>query len=285
MAGNAVVLKPCEVTPVLRRPRRGLPPRGRASRRTSPGRPGRRPDRRRSSSRPASDKVSFTGSVATGRKRRRDLRPQADPVHPRARRQGRDDRLPRRRPRPGRRGRAARLLHEHRPVLLRHRAHLRRRGGLRRRSSQKVVAARARSCGRGTRARCDIGAMFWDRQMDIIEDHIGDAVAKGAKVHVGGRRKPALKGLYSSRPWSSTSTTTWRSCATRPSARSSPSRRCATRKRRSGSRTTPRTGSTATSGRRTSPEGAARRAHRDRRRQRQRHGDDLRRSPRRPSAA
>ncbi|MBM4384444.1 MAG: aldehyde dehydrogenase family protein [Deltaproteobacteria bacterium] len=42
----------------------------------------------------------------------------------------------------------------------------------------------------------DVGAVFWDKQMSIIERHMDDAVAKGAKVLVGGRRNPALKGLY-----------------------------------------------------------------------------------------
>jgi succinate-semialdehyde dehydrogenase/glutarate-semialdehyde dehydrogenase len=42
----------------------------------------------------------------------------------------------------------------------------------------------------------DVGAVFWDKQMSIIERHMADAVAKGAKVLVGGRRNPALKGLY-----------------------------------------------------------------------------------------
>jgi len=42
----------------------------------------------------------------------------------------------------------------------------------------------------------DVGAVFWDKQLAIIEAHMQDAVAKGAKVLVGGRRNPALKGLY-----------------------------------------------------------------------------------------
>ena len=42
----------------------------------------------------------------------------------------------------------------------------------------------------------NVGAVFWDRQMDIIEEHMADARAKGAVVHVGGRRNPELKGLY-----------------------------------------------------------------------------------------
>ena len=42
----------------------------------------------------------------------------------------------------------------------------------------------------------DVGAVFWDKQLAIIESQMQDAVAKGAKVLVGGRRNPALKGLY-----------------------------------------------------------------------------------------
>ncbi len=42
----------------------------------------------------------------------------------------------------------------------------------------------------------DVGATFWDKQLDIIESHVEDAKAKGAEVHVGGRRNPDLKGLY-----------------------------------------------------------------------------------------
>jgi succinate-semialdehyde dehydrogenase/glutarate-semialdehyde dehydrogenase len=42
----------------------------------------------------------------------------------------------------------------------------------------------------------DVGAVFWDQQLRIIEEHMADAVAKGAKVLVGGRRNPQLAGLY-----------------------------------------------------------------------------------------
>ena len=42
----------------------------------------------------------------------------------------------------------------------------------------------------------DIGATFWDKQLDIIEDHVEDAVQKGAHILVGGKRNPSLKGLY-----------------------------------------------------------------------------------------
>ena len=42
----------------------------------------------------------------------------------------------------------------------------------------------------------DVGAIFWDRQMDIIEEHVRDAEAKGARVLAGGKRNPEQKGLY-----------------------------------------------------------------------------------------
>ncbi|TDG12465.1 aldehyde dehydrogenase family protein [Seongchinamella unica] len=42
----------------------------------------------------------------------------------------------------------------------------------------------------------DIGAVFWDRQLAIIEAHVEDARAKGADILMGGRRNPDLAGLY-----------------------------------------------------------------------------------------
>ena len=42
----------------------------------------------------------------------------------------------------------------------------------------------------------DVGAVFWDRQMTIIEAHVEDARAKGANIIMGGRRNPELAGLY-----------------------------------------------------------------------------------------
>ncbi len=42
----------------------------------------------------------------------------------------------------------------------------------------------------------DVGAIFWDRQLEIIEQHLADAREKGATVLTGGRRNPDLKGLY-----------------------------------------------------------------------------------------
>lgn len=42
----------------------------------------------------------------------------------------------------------------------------------------------------------DVGAVFWDRQMAIIEAHVEDARTRGATILLGGRRNPQLAGLY-----------------------------------------------------------------------------------------
>ncbi len=42
----------------------------------------------------------------------------------------------------------------------------------------------------------DVGAVFWDRQMTIIEEHVNDAKANGATIHCGGERNTELAGLY-----------------------------------------------------------------------------------------
>ena len=41
-----------------------------------------------------------------------------------------------------------------------------------------------------------IGAVFWDKQLEIIERHVSDAKTKGATIHLGGSRNETLKGLY-----------------------------------------------------------------------------------------
>ncbi len=42
----------------------------------------------------------------------------------------------------------------------------------------------------------DAGAVFWDRQMTIIENHVSDTLANGAKALVGGQRNSEQEGLY-----------------------------------------------------------------------------------------
>ncbi|HJO23701.1 MAG: aldehyde dehydrogenase family protein [Myxococcota bacterium] len=58
------------------------------------------------------------------------------------------------------------------------------------------VTARTRELRQSDVGESDVGAVFWDEQMKIIESHMDDARAKGANVLVGGRRNPNLKGLY-----------------------------------------------------------------------------------------
>jgi len=59
-----------------------------------------------------------------------------------------------------------------------------------------AVVERARSLRQGTSGEFDVGALFWDRQLEIVEGHVDDARARGARVLVGGRRNPDLPGLY-----------------------------------------------------------------------------------------
>jgi len=58
------------------------------------------------------------------------------------------------------------------------------------------VVERAKELRQGDEGEYDVGAIFWDRQLEIIEGHVEDARQRGARVLVGGRRNPALKGLY-----------------------------------------------------------------------------------------
>ena len=58
------------------------------------------------------------------------------------------------------------------------------------------VVEGAKQLRQADRGEFDVGATFWDRQLEIIERHVEDARAKGARVRVGGRRNPELRGLY-----------------------------------------------------------------------------------------
>jgi succinate-semialdehyde dehydrogenase/glutarate-semialdehyde dehydrogenase len=62
---------------------------------------------------------------------------------------------------------------------------------------EKVLAA-GQGLKQGTEHGFDesVGAVFWDRQMEIIERHVDDARARGATIHMGGARNPELRGLY-----------------------------------------------------------------------------------------
>jgi acyl-CoA reductase-like NAD-dependent aldehyde dehydrogenase len=60
----------------------------------------------------------------------------------------------------------------------------------------REVVQRASKLRQGSQGEFDVGAIYTAEQLELIEEHVADAVAKGAKVLVGGRRNPDLKGLY-----------------------------------------------------------------------------------------
>ncbi len=60
---------------------------------------------------------------------------------------------------------------------------------------EKVVA-QTKTLRQAERGASDVGAVFWDKQMEIIEAHMADAREKGAKVLVGGERNRSLAGYF-----------------------------------------------------------------------------------------
>ena len=60
----------------------------------------------------------------------------------------------------------------------------------------KKVVERTSKLRQATEGDFDVGTLFTPEQLQTVEQHVADAVAKGAKVLIGGRRNPSLKGLY-----------------------------------------------------------------------------------------
>ena len=58
------------------------------------------------------------------------------------------------------------------------------------------VVERVSRLRQGAEGEFDVGAIFWPRQLEIIEEHMEDALRKGARVRTGGRRNPELDGLF-----------------------------------------------------------------------------------------
>ncbi len=48
----------------------------------------------------------------------------------------------------------------------------------------------------GAHGEFDVGAMTWPHQLEVVESQVADAVAHGARVLAGGRRNPELEGLF-----------------------------------------------------------------------------------------
>ncbi len=61
--------------------------------------------------------------------------------------------------------------------------------------TEKVVG-RVAELRQGVRGEFDVGAIFWPRQLEIIEEHVADARERGAKILTGGRRNPDLDGFF-----------------------------------------------------------------------------------------
>lgn len=60
---------------------------------------------------------------------------------------------------------------------------------------EKVVE-KTKALTQDDQEECDVGAIFWDRQMEIIESHVEDARKRGARVLLGGARNTELRGYY-----------------------------------------------------------------------------------------
>jgi len=58
------------------------------------------------------------------------------------------------------------------------------------------VVERAGALRQGAEGEFDVGPLFWPHQLEVVEEHVADAFAKGARALVGGRRNPNLAGLY-----------------------------------------------------------------------------------------
>ena len=64
----------------------------------------------------------------------------------------------------------------------------------------KRVVEKTRALRQGSDAdggqRVDVGAMTFPKQIDVVEEHVRDAAARGAQILTGGRRTPHLKGRF-----------------------------------------------------------------------------------------
>jgi succinate-semialdehyde dehydrogenase/glutarate-semialdehyde dehydrogenase len=60
----------------------------------------------------------------------------------------------------------------------------------------RLVVEKTRTLRLGTEGEFDIGPMIWPRQLETIERHVADAVSKGARVLTGGRRATQVGKLF-----------------------------------------------------------------------------------------
>jgi acyl-CoA reductase-like NAD-dependent aldehyde dehydrogenase len=60
----------------------------------------------------------------------------------------------------------------------------------------RLVLEKTRALRLGPGGEYDIGPMIWPRQIEVVERHVADAVKKGAKILTGGRRAEGKRGLF-----------------------------------------------------------------------------------------
>ena len=159
-----------------------------------PGRSGRRPDRRRA--RGGGRRQDLVHGQRRHRAQgRRGLRAQPDPVHARARWQGRHDRLRGCRHRTRRLGCADRLLHEHGALLLPAPS-----ASTSQRRSTSLSWSRwsraRRSCGRATPASPTSAPSSGTSSSTSCRPTWRTPPPRARRVLVGGGRNPDLEGLY-----------------------------------------------------------------------------------------
>ena len=58
------------------------------------------------------------------------------------------------------------------------------------------VVDKVRALRQGKEGEFDLGPMIWPNQLDVIESHVEDARSKGATVVTGGRRSPTLGNMF-----------------------------------------------------------------------------------------
>jgi acyl-CoA reductase-like NAD-dependent aldehyde dehydrogenase len=58
------------------------------------------------------------------------------------------------------------------------------------------VVEKTKALRQGNEGEYDVGPMIWPRQLDVIERHVADAIVKGATILCGGQRNTALGELF-----------------------------------------------------------------------------------------
>jgi len=61
---------------------------------------------------------------------------------------------------------------------------------------ERRVVEEAAHLRQGREGEFEIGSITWPSQLDVIDSHVRDAVEKGARVRTGGRRNPEYEGLF-----------------------------------------------------------------------------------------